>query len=324
MGRIPLRLVFLLLFTAVVAAGAAGWGYSRYVGPGPPGIPITVVIPKGSGVAAIASLLQKNGIIEDARIFRFGVRLTGIDTALRAGEYQFPAYVSPHGAARILVHGETVVRRVTLAEGLTSAQILDHLKGEEGLTGLVVPEPAEGTLLPETYHYGFGDKRTDIVGRMKTAMERTLAELWAERAPGLPLKEPRDALILASLVEKETGIAEERPHIAGVFINRLRRNMHLQSDPTVAFGLAAGPLDRPLTRSDLKTPTPYNTYTNRGLPPGPICNPGRDSIAAVLQPLKTENLYFVADGSGAHVFAKTLARHNRNVAKWRRIERARR
>ena len=194
------------------------------------------------------------------------------------------------------------------------------LAATPALAGEMAPVPAEGSLLPETYHYGRGDRRAALIARMAAAMDETLAELWQGRAEGLPFDSPPAAMVLASIVEKETGLAAERRHVAGVFVNRLRRGMRLQSDPTVIYGLTggAGPLGRPLTRADLETDHPYNTYRIDGLPPHPIANPGREAIAAVLDPLPTGDLYFVADGSGGHVFAPTLDEHNRNVANWRR------
>ncbi len=314
-----LALVSLLLF-ALVFVGVLAWGYARYTRPGPAPMETTVVIPRGSGVEAIADTLARAGVVSDALIFRLGVRVSRVDKGLQAGEYVFPRAVSAKGAAEVLLSGKTVVRRLTVAEGLTVRQVLDQLDATSGLRD--TPDaPPEGSLLPETYHFSYGDSRADILLRMGRDMDQALRAAWRERAPGLPLKTPEEALILASIVEKETGLKAERARVAGVFINRLRRGMRLQSDPTVVYGLTGGggALGRPLTRADLKKPTPYNTYTNDGLPPGPICNPGLAAIRAVLHPMATRELYFVADGGGGHAFAETLAEHNRNAAKWRKI-----
>ncbi|MCH8835131.1 MAG: endolytic transglycosylase MltG, partial [Proteobacteria bacterium] len=222
----------------------------------------------------------------------------------------------------LLQSGKTVVRRLTVAEGLTTTQVLAQLNRTEGLAGDLPSPPGEGTLLPETYHFSYGERRDAMVARMRAAMDETLARLWDSRAPGLPLKSPREALILASIVEKETALPEERSRIAAVFLNRLGKGMRLQSDPTVAYALTGGrgPLGRPLSRADLKTPSPFNTYLIDGLPPGPVSNPGRAAMAAVLDPVATEDFYFVADGTGGHVFARTLGEHNRNVVRWRKFQ----
>jgi UPF0755 protein len=261
-------------------------------------------------------------VIVDPLVFRLGLRLLADPAPLRAGEFAFAAGISPRAAAALLQSGKTVVHRLTIAEGLMTREIISQLNRTLGLTGPVKGVPREGSLLPETYHYAFADRRQTIVERMKTGMARALSELWQDRAPNLPFKFAPEALVLASVVEKETGKSGERVRIAGVLVNRLRKGMRLQSDPTVIYGLTqgSGPLGRKLTRADLKLPTAFNTYIIDGLPPFPITNPGRAAIAAVMHPLETEELYFVADGSGGHAFAKTLAQHNQNVAKWRRIQ----
>ncbi|MDV7340625.1 endolytic transglycosylase MltG [Terasakiella sp. A23] len=284
-----------------------------------------VVIPSGSGVARIATILHDEGIIADPLAFRIVLRFNKLDKGLKAGEYLFPAKVTPKKVARILEEGKTVLHRVTFPEGLTSVEMIGLLNGEEGLDDLVLQTPAEGTLLPETYTFSRGMKRSQVVDQMQRAMSKTLDELWAKRQDGLPLKNKQEALILASIVEKETGVSSERGKVAGVFINRLNKRMRLQTDPTVVYGITLGqePLGRPLSKKDLKTPTPYNTYTNFGLPPTPITNPGRASLEAVMNPTETKALYFVADGTGGHAFANSLKEHNRNVSKWRRIERSR-
>ena len=282
---------------------------------------VQLVIPAGTGVQGIATLLSDAGIIRDPLIFRLAARLYGADKQLKAGEYLFPTHVSIRTAIDILKGGETLVRRVTFPEGLTIKQIEAILWHADGLFESMPSPMVEGSLLPETYHFSWGDTRREIVVRMARAMDETLSELWANRKEGLPFATPAEAVVLASIVEKETGVAEERPLVAGVFINRLRAGMRLQSDPTVIYALSGGEgdLGRDLTRADLKILSPYNTYQNEGLPPGPIANPGRASLAAVLRPAETKALYFVADGNGGHVFADTLKAHNQNVAKWRKI-----
>jgi UPF0755 protein len=233
--------------------------------------------------------------------------------------------VAPHDAAAIIASGRTVVRRLTLAEGITVAQAVGVLRAAEGMDGEVATTPAEGGLLPDTYFYHWGDSRERMLARQRRAMTDLLNELWQKRAANLPLKTPQEALVLASIVEKETGVADERPRIAAVFINRLKRGMRLQADPTTIYGITEGkaPLDRPLSRADLEARNAWNTYVIDGLPATPIAIPGRAALTAVLNPPASEDLYFVADGTGRHVFATTLAEHNRNVARLRQVERER-
>ncbi|HZD25599.1 MAG TPA: endolytic transglycosylase MltG [Alphaproteobacteria bacterium] len=316
---------FLILTTAAAIALAAVtiWSYARFTRPGPAQHDITVVLPRGTGVLGIAGRLEHAGVISSAWLFALAVELNGVEHMLQAGEYRFPGGASMREAMALIVSGKTVVRRLTVAEGLTTAQVLDLLDATDGLEGRIAERPPEGSLLPETYHFSYGDSRQGMVERMQRAMRETLDRLWRKRRADLPLKTKQQALTLASIVEKETAVPHERPHIAGVFLNRLRRGMPLQSDPTVAYALTGGkvPLDRALASADLKTDSPYNTYVSRGLPPGPIANPGRESIAAVLQPLDTDDLYFVADGGGGHAFARTFQEHLRNVQRWRKVER---
>ena len=262
-------------------------------------------------------------LIDDPLLFRLGVRVLGKSRSLQSGEYVLPPGATMRNVVDILTSGKTVARRLTLAEGLTSFEFVQEIEQAEGLDGRIETVPAEGTLLPETYHYSRGDTRTEIVRRMERALDQVLAELWPGRAAELPLKTPEEAVVLASIVEKETGVDGERALVASVFVNRLSKGMRLQSDPTVVYGLTGGKglLGRALTRQDLQTPHPYNTYLIDGLPPGPIANPGRAALEAVLNPAKTKFLYFVADGSGGHAFAATLDEHNRNVAKWRKFKR---
>lgn len=314
---------WLAVVIAVLAgiSGIVAWGIHVFERQGPRGEAVLVVIPPGSGVAAIARRLDQAGVIERPSIFAVGVRLLGEGRSLRAGEYEVPARASAHAIMDLLSSGRTYVRRLTIPEGRTTAEILEMVRAAEGLSGEIAEQPGEGELLPETYHYSFGDSRSAVVARMAAGMQRVLAELWDGRAPNLPFETPREALILASIVEKETGVDAERARVAGVFINRLRRGMRLESDPTVAYALSrdGSPLDRPLTRKDLAVEDPYNTYRNDGLPPGPIANPGRAALVAVLAPLATDELYFVADGEGGHRFARTLDEHLKNIARYRRL-----
>lgn len=315
-----MRLLLVLgLMVLAAVAGGGYWLFEAYRQPGPLAVETTVVIEPGARGAAIAQQLADEGVIANALAFRLGTRLAGIGGALQAGEYMFPPGISPAAVAQALTAGAVRIHRLTLPEGLTSKQVIRLLHEVDALAGDVDGVPPEGSLLPETYHFTRGDRREAMIARMSDAMARVVAELWEQRAPDLPLASPEEALILASIVEKEAALAEERPRIAAVFINRLRRGMPLQADPTVIYAVSEGDgtLSRPLTRADLRTPSPYNTYTVNGLPPGPIANPGEASIRAVLNPADTEELFFVADGSGGHAFARTLAEHNRNVARWR-------
>jgi len=315
----------LIVIFGFVAVGAGLWVYSGFSRPGPLENDTTLIIERGSGASAIARELKRASVIDDTLVFKLGARFLSGPVPMKAGEYLFPSGVSAETAVRILQTGKTVIRRVTIAEGLSSSEVVAVLRNTKGLTGRLSPGQAEGSLLPETYHFSFGDTRAALIERMQVAQQKLLSDLWAKRSEGLPLSSPKEALILASIVEKETGKKGERGRVAAVFINRLRKNMRLQSDPTVVYGITEGkvPLGRKLSRTDLKQSTPYNTYTIKGLPPTPIANPGRDAIRAVLHPLMSDELYFVADGSGGHFFAETLKQHNRNVARWRKFLRTR-
>ena len=320
-------LLRLTLLVAVIVVAVSTWaaleGHRRFTGPGPLAEPATVVIPKGAGLGAIARRLVEAGIVRDVYSFQIGVRMRGV--TLRAGEYGFSARISAEDAMRQMAEGRTIVHRLTIAEGLTVKQVADLVAKADFLAGEVGKLPPEGWLLPETWHLSRGDDRGELMDRMEKAMRQELEQAWEKRDRGLPLKNPIEALVLASVVERETGLAAERPKVAAVFLNRIRLGMRLQSDPTVIYGLSdgAGFLDRPLTRADLEKSHRWNTYAIDGLPATPIANPGKASIEAVLHPAATDALYFVADGSGGHVFAKSLDEHNRNVAGWRRVERER-
>ena len=319
-------LTLLLAFAVASAGGLAVWGISVFQSPGPLTEAIDVAFPRGADLREISERLQRRGVIGRADIFQVAVRVLRKSRHLQAGEFRFPARVSPMEAMEILVSGETVVHRLTVPEGLMSTEVLRLLAKADGLEGQLPAAGAnEGEFLPDTYHFSLGDRREDILTRMRAAMTGTLESLWKSRSKNLPLENAFEALVLASIVERETAVPRERARIAGVFVNRLRRGMRLQSDPTVAYAVSGGrsPIGRALTRVDLRIQHPYNTYTIRGLPPGPICNPGRDSLEAVMHPAVTDELYFVADGSGGHAFARTLDEHLENVARWRRIQRDR-
>ena len=312
-----------LLLLAVLAVGAGWWLLGRYMDtPGPLAQEQVIELERGSGLAGIAMKLEAAGVVDDARIFRLAARLTGRDRKLRAGEYLVPAAISPNALLDLLESGRVVLHALTVPEGLTTTETRALIAADPVLTG-PMPEvtPGEGTLLPETYHFPRGTTRIAIVEQMQREMATLLAELWAGRQPDLPLATSEEALTLASIIEKETAVPDEYGLVAGVFVNRLRRGMLLQTDPTVIYALTRGegPLGRQLLRRDLEVDDPYNTYVHAGLPPGPIANPGRGALSAAVAPAETDFLYFVADGTGGHAFAKSLAEHNRNVAKWRRV-----
>lgn len=315
-------LVWAVLGSLLAAALVAFLGYVRYTQPGPLPAARAVVIARGLGTEALARRLVEAGVLAEPHVFVVMARLTAVQGALKAGEFEFPAQVSPAGVIEILRAGRTVVRRLTVAEGLTVAQVMALVQSTEGLEGELPAIPAEGQLFPETYFFSWGETKSRMVERLRQAMADALARLWAARAPNLPLRTPAEAVVLASIVEKETARDDERPRVAAVFLNRLKRGMRLQADPTVVYGLARGegPLGRPLSKADLETPHPWNTYVIEGLPPSPIANPGRAALAAVLSPATSDALYFVADGDGGHLFASTLAEHNRNVQQLRRLE----
>jgi len=324
MKRAASILFFVVIAAAIFAGGVYFWAQDQFHTEGPSRDSITVVIPSGAGLKKIARILHDHSVIEYPWLFVIGARYESAHRQLKAGEYAFPARVSARAVVVMLREGRTVVRYVTIPEGLTSRQVVDVLNSAPGLKSVIERAPMEGSLLPETYDYAYGDDRAVLIRRMRESQNRVLARLWATRQKNPLITSIRDAVVLASIVEKETGRADERPRIAAVFLNRLRIGMRLQSDPTVAYAVTRGlqTLGRPLSRADLATDSPYNTYRVKGLPPGPISNPGLAAIEAVLRPIPTDALYFVADGAGGHVFARTLRAHNRNVAKWRRLRNA--
>jgi UPF0755 protein len=280
----------------------------------------TVILPKGSGFAKAMDILDESKVIAHPLIVKTIAYMAGDARRIKAGEYRFPAGASPRAIMQMLVQGQVVVHKVTVAEGLSVREVLGLLYAEPVLEGYISLPVEEGSLMPETYYFTYGDTRGSLIKRMQEKMNATLTQLWEKRKDNLPFTDIKQALILASIVEKETGVAQERPRIAAVFINRLRLGMKLQSDPTTVYGLEqlfGKKLDRPLTNTDLKTPTPYNTYVIDGLPPTPISNPGKEAIEATLHPLETDELYFVATGNGGHNFSSTLEEHEKNVKKYR-------
>lgn len=317
-GRFLLKL--LVLLAILLTGGSVFSYYSLLYEQNDAAEPTVVLVEKGDNLGRIALRLKKDGLLKSVAVFKVAARLSGKSTQLKTGEYRIPAHASAKEILGVLTGGQTLVRRVTIPEGKTSRQIYDILLETAGLFGELPEPPANGALLPETYVFGYGVPRKVIADRMRESMQKTIDDLWEYRADDLPYKTKAEALVMASIVEKETSVPAERPRIAAVFVNRLRKGMRLQTDPTVIYAVTDGSmeLNRRLTHKDLKTPHPFNTYVNRGLPPAPICNPGRDSILAVLQPLKTNELYFVADGTGGHVFSQTFDQHRRNIAAWKK------
>lgn len=319
-----MRLRHIALFLLVaIGAGIVGfyiWLQSAINLPGPLAQTALVYIEPNSGTKRISADLLQAGAIDSAFVFSYGAKSMGGN--LKFGEYQIPAHASMASIILLLQSGKTYQRHITIPEGLTSAEIVDIVNNAEVMTGKIDVIPPEGSLLPQTYNYSHSDNRATVIDRMTKDMKTTLNDLWAKHAANILVKSPGEAVTLASIVEKETALPAERPRIAGVFYNRLKMGMPLQSDPTVIYALTQGKgkLGRPLTHTDLQTASPYNTYLNAGLPPTPIANPGRASIEAVLNPEDNGFFYFVADGSGGHAFARTLSEHQANVAKWREVE----
>lgn len=318
-----IRKYIILLLVGSVAFAALFFylGYGRFHETGPMERDTAYYLPRGQGVLRTAWELEQQGFITGQNIFKLGVKLSGFERKLQAGEFAIPAESSMFDIMMILSSDKIIQHRLTIVEGWTSWQIAEYLNTIENLTNPITDLPREGSILPETYLYSKNTDRHEIIRRMQVRQLDLLDNIWEKRAENLPFLSIEDALILASIVEKETAVEHERAHIAGVFINRLRKNMRLQTDPTVIYGLdRKGFLDRPIFKSDLKSDNPYNTYRIKGLPPTAIAHPGRASIEATLHPLKTDDLYFVADGTGGHAFAKSLKQHLKNVRKWRRLE----
>ena len=308
-GIAALALVFFVIYAFDYSSGS-----------GPLTEPKVIVFAHGKGFQGMTDELAQQGVIDNPTLFKIVAFALGDARKFKAGEYRFTAKMTPEAIMAMIAGGKVVQHKITIAEGLSVREITKLVQIETALDGPLPAVIAEGSLLPETYQFAYGFKRADLIAQMQKAMHTTIANAWAKHKPGLPFDTPEKALVLASIVEKETGLPNERPHVASVFVNRLLRGMKLQSDPTVAYGVEqalGGPLGRPLTSIDLHTPTAYNTYVIDGLPPGPICNPGHAAIEAVMNPPDTNDLYFVATGSGGHNFAPTLAQHNHNVAVYR-------
>jgi UPF0755 protein len=315
--------IFTALIVVSIAVGVALFiGKQRFETPGPLAEDKLVNIPRGLGIRDIADLLQREGVIDQPYVFMGGVIALKARGELKYGEYQFSRQASVAEVVDTITEGKVVQHALTVPEGLTSEQIVARLLENDVLTGQIREIPREGTLLPETYKFTRGMTREQIIQRMQQAHRRVLQEVWERRLADLPIKTPEQLVTLASIVEKETGRPEERTRVAAVFVNRLKGRMRLQSDPTIIYGLTGGKgsLGRPILRSEIDQPTPYNTYVVDGLPPGPIANPGRASLEAAANPARTKELYFVADGSGGHVFSDNYAEHQKNVARLRSIE----
>jgi peptidoglycan lytic transglycosylase G len=321
--------ITLAVFGLAAVGGALYFGKQKFEEAGPLDKEATVVISSGAGLSGITDRLSGKGVINgnlfDEWVFNLGIRFYKNATKLKAGEYAFAPGVSMQEIMNDLVDGKAVTHAVTVPEGWTTAQIIERVREHPVLVGEISEVPAEGALLPETYTFARGASRQDVLDQMKAAQEKLLAEVWERRTDDLPVASPEELVILASIVEKETALADERSRVAGVFVNRLNKNMRLQSDPTILYGLygsEAWSKDRSaIKQSELKAENKYNTYQIDGLPPGPIGNPGRAAMEAVANPSRTQDLFFVADGTGGHVFAETYEQHQENVRKWRQIER---
>jgi UPF0755 protein len=311
-----------LLLVALVVGGGLYVGKSRFETPGPLQDDKIVNIPRGLGTREIADLLKREGVIDQPWIFIGGVFVLKAKEGLKYGEYQFTKQASLSDVLDTITEGKVVQHTLTIPEGLTSEQIVARLLQNDALAGTIKEIPREGTLLPETYKFTRGTTRESIIQRMQQSSQRVLRDVWQHRAQGLPVKTPEELLVLASIIEKETGKPDERTRVAAVFVNRIKQKMRLQSDPTIIYGLTGGKgsLGRPIMKSEIEQPTPYNTYVIDGLPPGPIANPGIASLEAAANPARTKEIYFVADGTGGHVFAENYEQHQKNVARLRAIE----
>ncbi len=312
-----------VLGAIVLALGSLTWLLGGWYMGGPLQKSTDFIVPDGSSLKAVAAKLEKEGVISSASSFYMRARIFGAGGSIKAGEFNLPKGASPSKVLSILQGGEALRRFVTVPEGMPSIMVYERLSGQPLLTGSI-DVPAEGSLLPDTYDFEREESRQAVLLRMQTAMQRTLAELWEKRSPNTVAKNPQEAIILASIVEKETGKPEERKLVAGLYSNRVRQGIMLQADPTIIYPITKGkPLGRRILQSEIQAINDYNTYSMVGLPKGPITNPGRASIEAVLNPAQTDALYMVADGTGGHAFAATLAEHNANVEKWYTIRKQR-
>ena len=329
--------LFVLILLAGAAAGGGWFWFQKQIhadGPNSGNEDLVVMIPKGSGVISIGQLLEERNLITDARLFRLAAKLTDKETGIKAGEYLIPANASMVDILTLLEEGKVILHAVQVIEGSTIAQAMKIIESSDFLTGDLPATPEEGAFLPDTYHFVRGTTRQEVVQKLKDEQSKLMDEIWAARQPDLPLKSKREAIILASIVEKETGGIKDDDLVASAFINRLNKGMRLESDPTIIYGISKGErltrtvkgveVQRGLFRSEIDRVTPYNTYQIDGLPPTPICNPSAAALKAVLQPAQTDYLFFVADGLGGHAFSKTYREHLNNVSKWRAIEKKRR
>jgi UPF0755 protein len=318
-----------ILVVMLAAGGVMALLYHQFETSGPLAVSRVVTVPRGEGRIEIATRLEREGAISNRWAFIINYMLRSAlgpkPLELKAGDYEIKKNASMAEIMETLTQGRGVLSKITIPEGLTSLQIVEKLRGEDELVGDITEIPAEGTLLPDTYRYSKGMERRELLERMQGEMQRFLAAAWERRQPSLPITTPEQAIIFASIVEKETGRADERGRVAAVFMNRLKKGMRLQSDPTVIYGIVGGQgtLGRSITRADLDQKSAHNTYQIGGLPPTPICNPGRPAIEASLNPPATTDLYFVADGTGGHTFSDTLKEHNAAVNVWRKVERDR-
>ena len=326
-SQIVVFMNFMLSLVVLVLLGASAlfyFGKVQFDAQGPLTAETTFLVKRGAGIAEVSNSLESREIVSDARIFRYGLRTLGHENDLKAGEYAIPAGASMRDVMNILISGKSIMYPLTIPEGLTVKQVFDRISADPILVGDMPREmPPEGSLFTDTLNFTRGTTRSEIIERMIASQQKLVDDAWAKRNPNLPIKDKNEFVTLASIVEKETGIASERPHVASVFVNRLKKGLRIQSDPTIIYGLFGGagkPSGRPIFKSDIEKPTPYNTYIINGLPPTPIANPGKAALEAVANPLDTEDLYFVADGTGGHVFSKTLQEHNANVRKWRSVE----